>query len=165
MTFTTFPKATKNEGNELPAGLYRVRLKAVESEMRPRFDDPSQEEQRIKWVLEIEDVVNGDDDADTVIGSEHWHWTSATMGAKASMRNHLEAFLGRQIDWDEEIQVAEVIGKRALATVDYPVRPNGQKSERRKIVSMTPYRKRGQTPAAPATDEPTPGEDPNELPF
>lgn len=169
MSFTTFPKPTRADNNELPAGLYRIRLKDVVSETRPKYDKPDEEEQRCKWILEIEDVVSGEDDAYEHVGQEHWHWTSVSMGAKAAMRNHIEAFLGRQVDWDEDVAVADVIGRRAIATVDYPVKPNGDKSDRRKIVSMAPYRRRQEAVAvgavAPATDAPTPGEDPNELPF
>jgi hypothetical protein len=86
----------------LPAGIYAVRLVAVEA----RESDGGV---YLRWLFEVEDAEFGGATLSAV--------SSARLTPKAKARQWAEVFLGRKLERGEEIDFDELIGRRALASV------------------------------------------------
>lgn len=118
-TGLTLPPASDTEEFEiLPEGLYLMRLKDMTNEGPGRsFDDNSEPKDRIKWVFALEEVISGDDEAEERVGEEAWFWTSLSMHRKATMRGWAEGLLGREIDDNERVDAADLIGKNGRVNI------------------------------------------------
>ena len=137
MSFT-LPKASNSSGAAIPVGLYLVTLKHME--MEHREDGPYGPQDRVKWIFTIDEVLDADDDdALDKVGEELWSFTNSSMHVKATMRGYVEALLGRAVDEDEEVSTADLLGKRAKASVVPHTKQDGTKTT--KLGTLTPYKR------------------------
>jgi hypothetical protein len=116
----------KNEvgaGEQFPEGEYLFELVAVEpwvaKNPNPQFNS---DREQLVWKLKAVEALDTDDGGDAFVGREIWHFTGNTMGvrqdgSKTKDREAYEAFLGRELDEDEEVDTDEIIGCTARGDV------------------------------------------------
>jgi hypothetical protein len=120
-----------------PAGLYVVKLAAIEPDDRPsKFGDTP----RAKFTFEVESIIDSQEkkvarkaisEGVTLTG-----WCNLTMGRKATMRGWIEALAGRPLQSGERIEPKTLIGKKAKATLVTYDREDG--SEGVKLGALAP---------------------------
>lgn len=155
MSFT-LPAATDATYEQCPIGLYVFKLKHLERGIQgdPRFG----EGERVKWVFDIERVIDANENEPTRdnpdprsiedwVGEEFWGFTSLSMGKKATMRGWAEALLGRTLEEKEQLNAGELIGKRAKATV------GRSDTGRQKIMSLVPLKTKGKPAPQPEPED------------
>lgn len=110
--FTTLPPARKGG---TPMGLYIMQLDDLLDAGTSQFaDNNGVYNEQAKWVCTIVEVIDSEaDDEDALIGTKWIKYTNQNMGKKANMRKFTEAFLGRELDENEEADVDELVGSYA----------------------------------------------------
>lgn len=151
---TTLGIATDQQGTAPPAGSYRVKLKAMETDIESDFNPDGQ----VKWIFSVEDVIHSnDDDAEDFIGEEihgYSNQSSSGYGSKAKTRIWYEALLGRRLEDNEPMSIEAVVGNQAVVNVVDHERKDGTATT--KIAQeggVSPYKAKKKKAAAPPPDD------------
>jgi hypothetical protein len=126
-----------------PPGLYIIAVNGVYKEAENRFNP---DVERLRFDFLVEHVIDSEDPRRSAefVGQVVHGWANNTMGPKATLRAWAEALLQRLMDDDDELQVADLIGKQAKATYINYTKENGSPGV--KLSNLAPYRPEQQAP-------------------
>lgn len=130
-----------------PAGLYTVTLISIEQDDRvSQFNDGP----RAAWTFGVDSIIRITPVPDPATNRENKAkaqaaiaegmtlnaWTNISMNRKATMRGYIEALLGRTLANGEGCNPADVIGKKAEATLEEYTGQDG--TQKVKLASLAP---------------------------
>lgn len=133
---TELPPVHNRQPTVPPIGLYVVRLEGIYRETENRYN-PEYERMRFDWVLL--GIIDSNDGrkAQEFIGQTVHSWCNKTMGPSATLRRWSEALLQRQLEDEEQVPIAELIGKVVKASYVAYEKSNGTPGV--KLGALSPY--------------------------
>ncbi len=148
----TLPPARKGG---VPMGLYVMQLTDIFDAGQSQFaDNNGVFNQQAKWVCTIVEVIDTEaDDPDELIGTTYTKYTNQNMAKKANMRKFTEAFLGRDLDENEQADIDEIIGSYAKVHLAEKQGDKGIEVHVTMTPSKGPKRAAKKPKAAPVVDE------------
>jgi hypothetical protein len=137
------PKVHNRTATVPPPGLYVVAVNGIFKEAENRFNP---DVDRLRFDFLVQHVIDSEDPRRSAefVGQVVHGWANSTMGPKATLRAWAEALLQRFMDDDDELQVADLIGKQAKATYINYTKENGSPGV--KLSNLAPYRPEPQAP-------------------
>jgi hypothetical protein len=140
------PRVHNRTATVPPPGLYIVTVNGIFKEAENRFNP---DVDRLRFDFLVEHVIDSEDPRRSAefVGNVVHGWVNSTMGPKATLRAWAEALLQRFMDDDDELEVADLIGKQAKATYINYTKENGSPGV--KLSNLAPYRPEPQAQQAP----------------
>lgn len=115
----------------VPAGLYVARVKEIEDGIESQFDNKLQ----VKFVFEIEQVIDADDDdPDAFVGEEQWAWANDVVSPNSKLYLWACRLLGRKLDMDDTFDLDDLIDCTCKLTI------SENKNGRLTVTDLQPHR-------------------------
>lgn len=160
-TMTTLPPA-KNASKAIP-GLYIGELLNIRNAGASQFPDEKTGEYRdqVSYSWKIVKVIDSEaDDPQSMVGETLTRYATLSMGTRSNMRLWAEAHLGRQLNEDEVLDIATIVGTFAKIHV---AQKQGQRGLETHVTLTHVEPPKGKAKAAPAP--PTTATDDDEDPW